>query len=591
MPPRPITGMGWTMEGSGQRVGKDLSTPSTVEPCSLCGIELASLVVDAAAVEYRVLGPLEAVLGGRSVSLGGRVQRTVLGALLLQANEAISLDRLVDAVWGAAPPPSAVHAVSEYVSRLRKQLGAEAIGRTPGGYVLRVAPGRLDLERFEELVRRARLELAGDDAARACELLDEGLALWRGRPFADTRLDNFVQAQVARIEELRVAAVSVRAEAKLALGRTDEVIPELEAVTVEHPYDERLTGLLMLALYRAGRQANALACYQATRSRLSEELGLEPSRSLQELERKILGQDASISLEPAESEQVRSVVALPGRLDQLAALSELTAPFGRSRNPHEVILAWIEPPGPAAEVSRALAQASTVLGRLRAQLVEGGARSRVAAFTAADRGEDVLRLARRSDVDLLVLGGDLSELDDGRFGAELNRILAGAPCDVALWFERSDPMPVADDGPILVPFGALEHDWAALELAAWLATTTGRPLVLLGAAAGSNSGRRDASRMLADAGLLIQRASGVAPEPRLVEPGRAGLLEAIGTGCLVVSAVSERWSTEGLGATRLELARSARSPVLFLRRGQRPSGLSPPDRLTLYRWSMTSAGR
>jgi DNA-binding SARP family transcriptional activator len=547
--------------------------------------------MDAAAVEYRILGPLEVTLGGRPIRLGGKVQRSVLGVLLLHANEPISPERLVDTVWGAAPPPSAAHAVSEYVSRLRKQLGAEAIGHTPGGYVLCVAPGSLDLEHFEELVRQARLELASDDAGRACELLDEALALWRGRPFADTRLEDFTQSHLARIGELRLAAISMRAEGKLSLGRTDEVIPELEAVTVEHPYDERLAGLLMLALYRADRQADALACYQATRSRLAEHLGIEPSRSLQELERKILAQDASISLEPAEIEPIRSVVVLPRRLDQLGALAALAGPLGRSRNPHEVILTWIEPPGPAAEVSGVLAEASAVLARLRARLIDGGARARVAVFTAADRGEDVLRLAQRPEVDLLVLGSDLSELEDGRFGPELSRALAVAPCDVALWFERDDPAPVADDGPILVPFGALDHDWAALELAAWLATTTGRTLVLLGAASGSNGGSRDASRMLADAGLLIQRASGVVAEPRLVEPGRAGLLETIGEGSLVVSALSERWFAEGLGATRLELARSARSPVLFLRRGRRPSGLSPPDSLTLYRWSMTAVAR
>src|SRR5206468_4933819 len=115
---------------------------------------------------------------------------------------------------------------------------------TPGGYVLRVAPGSLDLERFEELIRQGRLELAGDDPGRACEFFDEALALWRGRPFADTRLEDFTQSHLARIEELRLAAIAVRAEVKLSLGRTDEVIPELEAVTAEHPYDERLAGLL-----------------------------------------------------------------------------------------------------------------------------------------------------------------------------------------------------------------------------------------------------------------------------------------------------------------------------------------------------------
>jgi hypothetical protein len=258
-----------------------------------------------------------------------------------------------------------------------------------------------------------------------------------------------------------------------------------------------------------------------------------------------------------------------------------------------VILAWIEPPGPTNEVSFALAEANTLLARLRGQLVEGGARARVAVFTAPDRTEDILRLTRRPDVDLLVLGSDLAELGDenGLFGPELSRVLAGAPCDVGLWFDRDGEVGVEPEGPILVPFGAHEHDWGALELAAWLATTTGRQLVLLGAAAASNGARRDASRMLADAGLLVQRASGVVPEPRLVEPGRTGLLEAIGEGVLVIAGVSERWSVEGLGPTRVELARSARSPVIFVRRGQRPSGLSPPESLTLYRWSMTSGAR
>jgi DNA-binding SARP family transcriptional activator len=544
-------------------------------------------------VEYRILGPLEVVVGERPAALGGRVQRALLGALLLHANEPVSVDRLMDTVWGETPPRSAMHAVSVYVSRLRRELGSAAIGRTPTGYLVRVMPGRLDLDRFEALVGEARQELALGAHERACELLDEALALWRGPALAGTDLENFAQAHIAHLEELRLAALAARAEAKLALGRAPELVPELEALTAEHRHDERLAGLLMLALYRAGRQADALSCYQRTRARLSEELGIEASQSLQELERKILAHDRSLSLDPEDAAPIRSVVALPRRLDQLEGLVELTEAFGRSKNPHEVILAWIEPPGPTHEVSRALAEASALLARWRGQLAEGGARARVAVFTAPDRTEDILRLAGRSNVDLLVLGSDIAELGDrdGRFGTELSRVLAAAPCDVGLWFERNGRVSVARDGPILVPFGALEHDWGALELAAWLATTTGRPLVLLGAAAASNGAHRDASRMLADAGLLVQRVSGVVPEPRLIEPGRTGLLEAIGEGMLVIAGVSERWSAEGLGPTRLELAGSARSPVLFVRRGQRPSGLSPPESLTLYRWSMTSAAR
>ncbi|MGH3115688.1 MAG: BTAD domain-containing putative transcriptional regulator [Gaiellales bacterium] len=545
----------------------------------------------AAAVEYRMLGPIEVLAGERPVSLGGRVQRGLLGALLLHANQPVSTDRLVDAVWGEAAPPTAAHAVSVYVSRLRKELGAEAIAHTPTGYMLRVEPGRLDLERFEELVWQARQELAGNDPERARQLLDEAVALWRGPALADLSLEDYARAHVARLDELRLAAIAARAEAMLALGRAHEVVPELEGLTVDHPHDERLAGLLMLALYRAGRQADALACYQATRSRLSEEFGIEPSQSLQDLERKVLAQDASLSLEPDESEPIRSVVALPWRLGQLQCIAELTEPFGRSRNPHEVILAWIEKPAPADAASSALVEATALLARLRAEFVDRGARARVAAFTSADRAEDVLRLARRPEVDLLLLGADLSDAVSGRFGPELVSVLAAAPCDVALWFEREDRPTLTSDGPIFVPFGALEHDWAALELAAWLAAIDGRPLLLLGSAAHPNGGGRDASRMLADAGLLIQRASGVVAEPRLVEPGRSGLLEAIGAGGLVVCGLSERWASEGPGETRLELARSGASPALFVRRGRRPSGLSPPEGLTLYRWSMTSAVR
>jgi DNA-binding SARP family transcriptional activator len=539
-------------------------------------------------VEFGILGPLEAVADGTPVPLGGRTQRAVLAALLLQANETVSVDRLVEAVWGERAPATAAHAVHVYVSKLRKVLGAEAIGHTPTGYVLRVAPGKVDLERFERHVRSARQELATNDATRACELLDEALALWRGRPLADLELESFAQASIARLDELRLAAIATRAEARLSLGRHDEVIPELEELAAEHPHDERLCGLLMHALYRAGRQADALSRYQATRVTLSEELGLEPSESLQQLERRILAREISLDRDVGESEQIRSVVVLPRRLDQLEALAAISEPFGLSRNPHEVILTWLEQPGPAKAVSSALAEASALLARLRAGLVERGARARVAAFTAADPVKDVLRLARRPEVDLIVLGRELEELEDGRFDSELTAIMSAAPCDVALCFARDAPTSGAND-PIVVPFGALEHDWAALELAAWVASTTGRPLVLVGMGGGSHGEQRDASRLLADAGLLIQRASGVVAEPRLAEPGRSGLLDAMSGAGLVLVGLSERWASEGLGATRLELARAARAPVLFLRRGQRPGGLSPPEGLTLYRWSVTVA--
>jgi hypothetical protein len=374
----------------------------------------------------------------------------------------------------------------------------------------------------------------------------------------------------------------------LELGVPAEAVPDLESATAQHPHDERLCGLLTLALYRAGRQGDALARLQSMRTRLSVDLGLDLSASLRELERKILTRDRSLDLEP-DAEMIRSVVVVPGRIEQLDELAALSEPFGLSRNPHEVIFTWLEQPGPASTVSGALAEASAVLTRLRSRLVAKGARARIAAFTALDRVEDTLRVAARPEVDLLVLGCELDDADHGRFGSELARIVCAAPCDVALWFARSTRPAVMNDGPVVVPFGALEHDWAALELAAWVAATTERRLVLVGTAGDSTGERRDASRLLADAGLLVQRAAGVVAEPRVAAAGRSGLVGAVSDGGLVVVGLSERWSSEGLGATRLELARAAPAPVLFLRRGRRPGGLSPPESVTLYRWSVTAA--
>ncbi|HEX5582740.1 AfsR/SARP family transcriptional regulator [Gaiella sp.] len=540
----------------------------------------------AAGVEYRVLGPLEARIGDAVVPLGGRTQRALLAGLLLQANEAVSPARLVDLVWGQTPPATAEHAVSVYVSRLRKVLGADAIVRTPGGYLLPVAPGMLDLERFESLLAAAREHLAQEDPSLACELLDEALALWRGPALAGVELVDAALVIVERLGELRLTAVEARAEAKLALGRQREVIGELEALVPRHPHDERLCTLLMLALYRAGRQGEALTRYQEMRARLAEELGIEPSQTLRDLERKILAQELSLDLAP-EAREIRSVVVVPRRLDQLEPLAALSEPFGLSKNPHEVILTWLEPPGPPTSVSAALREASTLLARLRESLVDRGARARVAAFTAADRVDDLLRVARRPEVDLLFLGLDLLESGSERLDDETAQILARAPCDVALWFAR-DGITGTSEEPIVVPFGALANDWAALELAAWIAKTTRRPLVLVGAGA-SRGERRDASRLLADAGLLIQRGADVVAQPRLIEPGPAGMLDAVADAGLVVAGLSDRWTTEGLGDTRSALARSAEAPVLFLRRGQRPGGLSPPESVTVYRWSMAAS--
>jgi DNA-binding SARP family transcriptional activator len=498
--------------------------------------------------------------------------------LLLHANEPVSVDRLADAVWGATPPPTVAHVVSVYVCKLRKLLGAEVIGRAAGGYVLHVPPGHTDRDRFETLVAAAGKELGAGASARACELLDEACAIWRGRALADIALEDVARASVRRVDEQRLAAVETRAEAKLALGRHHEVLGELEDLVGEHPHDERLWGLLILALYRAGRQAEALARYQAVRRSLAEELGIEPSHSLQELERKILTHDPSLDLarEPVET---RAVLVVPSRLDQLDELAALGEQLALARGPDEVIRAWLEEPAPLEDASKALGDATVLLARVRASLLQRGGRARIAAFTAVDRAADVLELAGRPEVDLLVLGSDVPGTDGVGLDPETASILASAPCDAAVCF-LGDPVRHRHlDGPVLVPFAASEHDWAALGLAAWLAGATACPLVLVGADAGSNGARRDASRLLAEAGLLLQRTTGVVSHPRLVEPGREALLQAVADGGLVVAGLPDLWLSEGIGE-RLDLARCSPTPVLLVRRGPRPGALTLPETFT-----------
>jgi DNA-binding SARP family transcriptional activator len=247
-------------------------------------------------VEFRVLGPLQALQDGRLIPLGGAQQRAVLAILLLQAGRVVSVDDLVDGLWGERPPETAANTLQGYVSRLRKLLTSgedELIVHSPPGYVLRIEPERVDALRFERLLRQAT-EARVNDGERAAELLREALALWRGGALADLELNSFVRLEVRRLEELRMGALEERIELDLALGRHGQVVPELEALVAEHPLRERLREELMLALYRSGRQSEALATYRAARRRLVRELGIEPGRRLRELEQAILRQDESL---------------------------------------------------------------------------------------------------------------------------------------------------------------------------------------------------------------------------------------------------------------------------------------------------------
>jgi DNA-binding SARP family transcriptional activator len=245
-------------------------------------------------VEFLVLGPVETRIDGRVLHLGGPKQRALLALLLLNGNEVVSRDRLVDSLWGERAPESAQRSLDTYVSRLRTLLGGERIERRAPGYLLRVEPGELDLERFEALLEQGRAAGAAGDPATARAHLRDALALWRGPALADLASELALGVEAERLEERRLLALEGRIDAELALGGGPELTRELERLVGEHPFQQRLLGQLMLSLYRAGRPAEALAAYQAFRRRFAEELGLEPSAELRALERRILEQDAAL---------------------------------------------------------------------------------------------------------------------------------------------------------------------------------------------------------------------------------------------------------------------------------------------------------
>jgi DNA-binding SARP family transcriptional activator/ABC-type branched-subunit amino acid transport system substrate-binding protein/DNA-binding beta-propeller fold protein YncE len=265
-------------------------------------------------METRILGPLEVLVEGERVEIKGGKQRELLAILLIHANDIVSPDRLIEGLWGETPPASALKTLQAYVSRLRGTLGAAsgALETHGHGYRLRVEPGQLDAELFRSGLEEGRRALARGEADAAAERLRQALALWRGPALAEFRYEDFAQAEITRLEELRLAAREERIEADLELGRHDELVVELEALVSVQPLRERPRGQLMLALYRSGRQAEALRAYQEGRRALAEELGLEPSESLQRLERQILDHDPALAA-PARPARPRIVPAAAWR--------------------------------------------------------------------------------------------------------------------------------------------------------------------------------------------------------------------------------------------------------------------------------------
>ena len=254
-------------------------------------------------MEYRILGPLALVEDERDLAPAGAKQQALLGIFLLHPGETLSRDRLIDELWGSRPPETAGNTLQVYVSQLRKLLPPGALVTRLPGYALEVDPEALDASRFERLARGGRDALARGDSAGASTALERALALWRGPVLAGVAFEGTAAGEAARLEELRVSAAEDRIDAGLALGRHAELVGELEALVAEHPLRERLRGQLMVALYRSGRQADALDVYQRTRAELVDQLGIEPGPQLQELQRAVLAQDPALA-PPAPAEEV-----------------------------------------------------------------------------------------------------------------------------------------------------------------------------------------------------------------------------------------------------------------------------------------------
>ena len=241
--------------------------------------------------DFRILGPLEVSDETGPLLLGGQKQRSVLALLLLEAPRPVSTDRLIDALWGEQPPRTAATSLQNFISQLRKTVGADVLVTKPPGYALSIRPEQLDLERFRQLVAEARSEPEADGRA---SILQQALDLWRGPPLADVEFEAFAQSEITRLAEERLAVLEERIDADLEAGRHSELTGELEALVRQYPVRERLRAHLMLALYRSGRQAEALDIYQDARRTLVEQLGIEPGPDLQQLHGQILRQDVGL---------------------------------------------------------------------------------------------------------------------------------------------------------------------------------------------------------------------------------------------------------------------------------------------------------
>jgi DNA-binding SARP family transcriptional activator len=278
--------------------------------------------------ELRVLGSLEVIGESGPVALSALKQRQLLAVLAVHAGTARSSDYLIDALWSADKPQSPGKTVQVYVSQLRRLLPAGIVISTrESGYALELEDDALDAARFERLVAEGRAASHAGNPALAASLLQRALALWRGQAYGDFAYADFARAEAERLEDLRLAAIEERIEAELELGQHVELLPELRSLAASHPLRERLLAQEMLALYRAGQQAEALAVYAEARTKLVEELGLEPGTELRDLQRRILQQDPALAAPRAGDDRAasipRSATPLLGRERELAEIAAL----------------------------------------------------------------------------------------------------------------------------------------------------------------------------------------------------------------------------------------------------------------------------
>jgi DNA-binding SARP family transcriptional activator len=538
-------------------------------------------------MRFGILGPVTvATDDGRGIAVRGAKPRAILAALLLFRDQALSGERLAVALWGEDVSPTTAGTVRVHVSRLRAALGdPQLLTTTAAGYRVLVQPGEVDAERFEDQLFAGRRELAAGRAEAAAVLLREALALWRGAPLADVELQSFARAEIARFEELRLTALELRIEADLAAGRHDELVGELQPLTAQHPWRERFHAHLMLALYRTGRQADALAVYRAARDHLVDGLGVEPGPDLRELHRAILDHDADLRLtappEPSHAAGAPGgdgiLVALDGPSDTgpLLSLAARLAASGRS----ELTLTRIVPDASALDAAVRELEAD------RRLFANGSLAVRAAAFTSPSLGDDLVLLAREQRVQLLLMRAPDALLETGRPDGDLAHVLDEMPCHSLLLAARGAAVEVSTDRPVVVPFGGAEHEWAAVELGAKIARAYGGRLVLAGARADPDRGRRDASRLLARAALMVQRAVAVPTDSRLIESGSEGVLTAATGAGLVVFGFSSRWRQDGLGTTRQTILRDAPAPCAVVGRSTQPGGLTPRRTLTRFTWT------